>query len=79
MQGPYDAIVEGPGPTHGVHLLLTILFMGFWLPIWLLAIILHKRAVYRIAVDPEGVLSVYEATSGKRCVLSQDGILRHVG
>jgi hypothetical protein len=27
---------------HGVHLLLTILTCGFWLPIWILLAILHK-------------------------------------
>jgi ssDNA-binding Zn-finger/Zn-ribbon topoisomerase 1 len=31
-----DVLVKRPGTRHVLHLLLSIVTMGFWIPIWLL-------------------------------------------
>jgi hypothetical protein len=75
VQGPYDAVITGRGVSHIVHLLLSVLTAGFWVPIWLLAIVLTKPPVYRISVDAEGRLSVHDATKNVPMRMDRDGAL----
>lgn len=78
VAGAYDAIVIGPGPNHLIHLVVSILTAGLWLPLWLLILLTSKPTVYAIAVDPAGVLSVYNTTERRPMHLSREGRLSYV-
>ena len=39
-------VVVTTGPNHGLHLVLTLLTCGMWLPIWLLIAIVGNRQVH---------------------------------
>lgn len=77
VSGPYDAVIRGPGLSHPPHVLLTLLFLGLWLPIWILAAAMHKPAVYHVAVDEDGRLSIYDATKRRPLGMSPDGTLHY--
>jgi len=42
------------GPAHGLHLVLTILTAGLWLPIWLLAGLASALTPYRCTFCGKG-------------------------
>jgi hypothetical protein len=75
VAGPYDAVILGPGMSHGAHVLLTILFVGFWLPVWLLCAATYKRSVYHVAVDERGQLTIADATRKRPMGMAPDGTL----
>jgi hypothetical protein len=54
---------------------LTILFVGFWLPVWLLCAATYKRSVYHLAVDELGQLTIADATRKKPMGMRPDGTL----
>ena len=78
VAGPYDAVINGPGMSHTAHIILTILFMGFWIPIWLLIAATYKRSVYRVSVDEEGQIAVFDATRQRAMQIAHDGTLLYV-
>ena len=42
-QPPREVVIQGPDTT--IHLVLTILTCGLWLPIWIIAALVGKRKV----------------------------------
>jgi hypothetical protein len=43
---PYPVVIQTGGTNHGLHLLLTILTCGAWLPFWIvIAIFSPKRTI----------------------------------
>jgi hypothetical protein len=77
MQGPYDAIVEGAGMQHVLHIVLTVFTGGIWLLVWAITAARFRRAIYRITVDADGQLAIFEASRHVPCSLSPSGILSH--
>ena len=78
IQGPYDAVIKGQGVSHAVHIVLSIMTVGLWVPVWFLAIITAKTPVYRVSVDEDGRLSVFDATSQREMRMATDGTLMYV-
>lgn len=78
VQGPFDAIVLGKETNHVIHIILTLLTVGFWLPIWLLVAMTSQRRTYIVAVDPEGVLTIYDRSKQRHMQLSPHGVLTYV-
>lgn len=54
-QSDYQAVVvKGKRPNHVLHLLLSVVTVGLWLPVWIvLAIVKHERRTV-IRVDQRG-------------------------
>ncbi len=75
VAGPYDAVVLGKPMSHGAHVLMTILFLGLWLPIWLLCAASYKRSVYHLAVNDEGQLTISDATRKRQMGMTPQGTL----
>lgn len=44
--GAPGPVVVSTGPNHGLHLLLTLLTFGTWLPVWLIVTIFSGRRVH---------------------------------
>lgn len=54
-QGPFNAVVvTGTPVNHILHLLLTLLTAGLWLPVWIIVAIAGGEVRYMYAVDPFG-------------------------
>jgi Protein of unknown function (DUF2510) len=46
-------LIVATGPNHALHLVLTLLTCGMWLPVWLIVAIVGNRRVY-LAGQPTG-------------------------
>jgi len=54
-QTDYQAVlVKGRTPTHVLHLFLTILTLGFWIPVWMFITFMQRRQVLVVTVDRFG-------------------------
>ena len=54
-QSDYNAIVvKGSRPNHTLHLILSIVTIGFWLIIWLIIWLVQKERKYMLTVDAYG-------------------------
>jgi len=49
-------LFEKPTPSHVLHLLLTLVTVGFWLPVWFLCCIANGLTPYRCTVCGKGKL-----------------------
>ncbi|MCO6007412.1 helix-hairpin-helix domain-containing protein [Actinoallomurus purpureus] len=59
VQAQFDAqavMVSGGQVNHVLHLLITLLLCGLWLPVWVILAITGTEKRLTIAVDPYGVL-----------------------
>ncbi|MDJ0924292.1 MAG: hypothetical protein QNJ77_06985 [Acidimicrobiia bacterium] len=57
-QSDYDAVViKGKKTNHVLHLILSVVTMGLWLPVWLILVILNQEEKRRLAVDAYGNIS----------------------
>jgi hypothetical protein len=68
-------VILGRPMGHGVHIVMTILFFGFWIPIWLLCVATYKRSVYHLAVNEDGQLSISDTTRKRPMGMAPDGTL----
>lgn len=50
------AVATGGGPSHGLHVVLTLLTCGMWLPIWILVAIFGGGGTSAVAVSGAGVV-----------------------
>jgi len=51
----FSAVVARGGRTsHVLHLILSLLTFGAWVPVWIIMATINIRVRYRIAVDPYG-------------------------
>ncbi|ANW64063.1 hypothetical protein BCA37_11060 [Mycobacterium sp. djl-10] len=41
QMAPAQTVYVGGGTSHGLHLLLTLLTCGLWLPVWIIMIIIN--------------------------------------
>lgn len=52
------AVSQGGGTNHGLHLVLTLLTCGLWLPIWLLVALVSGGSSSTVAaVGPNGIIT----------------------
>lgn len=58
-QTDYQAIMgKGKRTSHGVHIFLSLVTLGFWIPVWLV-VWFSNRDLHRIVdIDPYGHLNV---------------------
>lgn len=70
-QTPIQAVmVRGRRPNHVLHLLLTIVTMGLWLPVWILiALTSREQRAVLTAVPGRGVANTLEEQSAARAAL----------
>lgn len=70
-QTPIQAVmVRGRRPNHVLHLLLTIVTMGLWLPVWLvLALTSKEQRAVLTAVPGRGVANTLEEQAAARAAL----------
>jgi len=52
--------VHGKNPNHVLHLLLSLISLGFWIPIWLLITLGVKEKNRVVTVDENGDLDWYD-------------------
>lgn len=51
----FDVVIKtGKRPNHILHLLLSLVSFGFWLPVWLLLSISMGKRLQRISIDEFG-------------------------
>lgn len=58
-QGDYNAVVRfGKGTNHVLHLILSVITVGVWLPVWALLVIVHTigKSTVVLSVDEFGNL-----------------------
>jgi len=54
-QSDYQAVLAKGKPTnHVLHLVLTLITLGFWIPVWVVAYILNRRQTLILTVDEYG-------------------------
>lgn len=50
MTQPVEVMVVNKGPNHVLHLLLSVVTVGFWLPVWVVLILIQfSRWNHRVA------------------------------
>lgn len=49
-------LVKGRTPTHVLHLFLTILTLGFWIPVWIFITYMQRRQALVLTVDRYGTV-----------------------
>ena len=55
IRNDYDAVVSKSKRTsHVLHLLLTIITAGLWIPVWIIVTINNRTRRYRISIDESG-------------------------
>lgn len=58
-QTDYQAVLaKGKRTSHGLHIFLSIITLGFWIPVWILMTVLNRDRHRVVEVDPFGNLSV---------------------
>ena len=56
-RGQYQAVVvKGSKPNHILHLILSIVTLGLWIPVWILLTITSKVKRDTLTVDVDGVV-----------------------
>lgn len=62
-QGPYNAIlVKGKPVNHVLHLILTLVTLGFWLIVWIILVLIGGEKRSQVTVDDFGNTSVQQLT-----------------
>lgn len=57
-QSDYDAIVvKGKRTNHVLHLILSVVTMGSWLPVWVILAIVNQEQKHLLTVDAHGKVS----------------------
>jgi hypothetical protein len=63
----YDAVVvKGKRTNHVFHLILSVVTMGFWLPVWLIVAVLKQEQKYLLTMDGHGNVSTQPAGADGR-------------
>lgn len=60
-QSDHQAVLVRPGTkvNHILHLILSVLTLGFWIPVWILIAVLKKREHHKVvSVDGFGNVTV---------------------
>jgi hypothetical protein len=54
-QTPTNAVlVKGKQTSHVLHLILSFITFGLWVPVWIIMAVLNRRQAITLAVDPYG-------------------------
>lgn len=58
-QTDYQAVLaKGKRTSHGLHIFLSIITIGFWIPVWILMTVLNRDRQKVVEVDAFGNLSI---------------------
>lgn len=56
-QTDYQAVLrKGKRTSHGLHIFLSIITLGFWIPVWVVMAVLNRDKHRVVSVDPYGHL-----------------------
>ena len=51
-----NKLFEKQGPSHILHLILSVITVGLWIPIWILCVVLNAFRPYRCTNCGKGAL-----------------------
>lgn len=54
-------LIKGKTPNHALHVILTIMTLSFWLPVWLIVVLVTKEKRITVRVTPGGLVKTSKA------------------